>query len=311
MTASLVSVIIPCYNQGHFLAEAIESVLGQTYPHVEVIVVNDGSTDETPEVAGRFEGRIRYIEQDNAGLAGARNRGILESRGEFLLFLDSDDTIDRGLVEALVHTVTGSDVRTLACSGYRVSDTFGRTIADFPIGDLPGDFFHSVLACEFFLPVHAFLVPREMLARVGIFDGALRSCEDRDFWLRMGLAGAKLQATKGPQVTYRRHQSNMTLNRRAMWRTSARVHEMNAARHGNCRECRRALRKGLRTLRTNYLQLAFWDEFRQARRTKGLMGSTGWLVSRFLREPSVIPAFVLRPVHRLAWHFRPDLRPQF
>src|SRR5919107_192619 len=88
----LVSVVIPCYNQAHFLSEAIESVLAQTYPYFEIIVVDDGSTDNTSEVAGRYSG-VRCIRQDNQGLSGARNSGLRHSKGEYLVFLDADDRL--------------------------------------------------------------------------------------------------------------------------------------------------------------------------------------------------------------------------
>lgn len=86
-----VSVIIPCYNQARFLAEAIQSTLDQDYPAKEVIVVNDGSPDNTREVAAAFDERIIYIEQPNSGAAGARNTGIRASHGEYIAFLDADD----------------------------------------------------------------------------------------------------------------------------------------------------------------------------------------------------------------------------
>ena len=78
----LVSVIIPCYNQGHFLGEAIRSTLDQTYPRVEIIVVDDGSDDRTPEVARSYSG-VRYVRQDNQGVSAARNAGFTLSRGEY------------------------------------------------------------------------------------------------------------------------------------------------------------------------------------------------------------------------------------
>src|SRR5215217_62523 len=93
----LVSVVIPCYNQAHFLKEAIESVLKQSYAHYEIVVVDDGSTDETSEVASSYEG-VRLIRQENRGLAEARNTGIKHSEGDFLVFLDADDRL---LPEAL------------------------------------------------------------------------------------------------------------------------------------------------------------------------------------------------------------------
>src|SRR5262245_56603663 len=95
----LVSVIIPCYNQGRFLAEAIESIMVQVLPDVEIIVVNDGSTDNTAEVAAHYP-QVRYIYQQNQGLAAARNTGLRHSTGRYLVFLDADDRL---LPEALIH----------------------------------------------------------------------------------------------------------------------------------------------------------------------------------------------------------------
>jgi glycosyltransferase involved in cell wall biosynthesis len=89
-TTGLVSVIIPCFNQGHFLATAIESVLQQTYPLVEVLVIDDGSQDTTQAIAARYAS-VRYFYQPNQGLAAARNTGLGRSQGTYLLFLDADD----------------------------------------------------------------------------------------------------------------------------------------------------------------------------------------------------------------------------
>src|SRR5918999_3301771 len=91
----LVTVIIPCYNQAHFLGEAIRSALDQGYSNKEVIVVDDGSTDRTAEVAGRYAG-VETIRQENRGLAAARNRGLEGSRGEYVVFLDADDRLAGG-----------------------------------------------------------------------------------------------------------------------------------------------------------------------------------------------------------------------
>ena len=90
-TRTVISVVIPCYNQGHYLAEAIKSAV--SWPHrVEIIVVDDGSTDDTPQVAARHPG-IRYVRQENRGLAEARNRGLGEATGELVVFLDADDRL--------------------------------------------------------------------------------------------------------------------------------------------------------------------------------------------------------------------------
>ena len=88
----LVSVVIPCFNQARFLGAAIASALAQTHTPVEVVVVDDGSTDDTAAVTARFPG-VRYVRQENAGLSAARNTGLGKSRGAYLAFLDADDVL--------------------------------------------------------------------------------------------------------------------------------------------------------------------------------------------------------------------------
>jgi glycosyltransferase involved in cell wall biosynthesis len=105
----LVSVIIPCYRQGHLLPEALESVLAQTYPAVEAVVVNDGSPDDTDEVVHRYLPRVRYVRQQNRGLPAARNAGIRASSGQYLLFLDADDLLYPKAVEWLVEAASRPD----------------------------------------------------------------------------------------------------------------------------------------------------------------------------------------------------------
>src|SRR3954464_13524952 len=91
MTAPLVSVVIPCYKQAQYLPEAIDSVLAQTYPAVECVVVNDGSPDDTEAVARGYGDRVRYVARPNGGISAARNSGSAVARGAYLKFLDADD----------------------------------------------------------------------------------------------------------------------------------------------------------------------------------------------------------------------------
>src|SRR5215203_3209221 len=109
----LVSVIIPCYNQGAFLAESVQSALSQTYPCVEIVVVNDGSTDDTEAVAARFP-EVRCVTQENRGLAGARNRGLAESRGDLLIFLDADDRLLPGAIDTGVRVLSQDSAAAFA-----------------------------------------------------------------------------------------------------------------------------------------------------------------------------------------------------
>src|SRR5438445_3459559 len=100
-----VYVIIPCYQQGQFLGQAIDSILAQTCPHVGVIVVDDGSPDQSAEVAAGYGDRIRYIRKENGGVSAARNTGLLEARAEFVLFMDGDDYLQPDALERHIEAV--------------------------------------------------------------------------------------------------------------------------------------------------------------------------------------------------------------
>lgn len=106
----MISIIIPNYNQGQYILEAIESALNQTYDNFEVIVVNDGSTDNSLEIARKYP--VKIINQTNKGLASARNTGIMNSKGDYLLFLDADDILLENCLEVIARTIkeTNSEV---------------------------------------------------------------------------------------------------------------------------------------------------------------------------------------------------------
>lgn len=91
MAEPLISVVIPTYNRAHYVCEAIDSVLAQTYKNIEIIAVDDGSTDNTKDIIQQYSSRIKYIYQNNAGPSAARNNGIKQSNGDLIAFLDSDD----------------------------------------------------------------------------------------------------------------------------------------------------------------------------------------------------------------------------
>src|SRR3989304_595361 len=115
-----VSVIIPTYNTAHYIAPAVESVLGQTYQDTEIIVVDDGSTDNTRTVLTPYMDRIQYIVQDNKGRSEARNRGIHQSQGEFIAFLDADDL---WLPDKLSQQVAALDEHEQAVLAYGLAQT--------------------------------------------------------------------------------------------------------------------------------------------------------------------------------------------
>ncbi|WP_374440432.1 glycosyltransferase [Stella sp.] len=183
----LVSVVIPVFNGADYLAQAIDSALGQTYPAIEVLVVDDGSTDDgaTARVAARYEGRIRYFHQANGGVAAALNRGIAEMRGELFSWLSHDDLYLPRKVERQVAawrafggdcvvvgdfataTTDGAPLRTVAAS---TTDLLARPLDALIDGTLNG--------C-------AMLVPRAVFDRIGRFDPGLPTTQDYHLWFRM------------------------------------------------------------------------------------------------------------------------------
>ena len=188
--AAKVSIIMPTYNYGCYMAEAIRSVLAQTFKDFELIVVDDGSTDNTKDVVDSFaDPRVKYIYQKNRDVSAARNTGILASSGEYIAFLDSDDS---WLPQKLELQVKAMDSASKA--GIVYSDAF---YFDSTTGAVTGTFFQmlknpppqgSVLEVhieEFFAHPSTWLIRRNVFERVGVFDETLRSCEDDDMLFRM------------------------------------------------------------------------------------------------------------------------------
>jgi glycosyltransferase involved in cell wall biosynthesis len=126
--AELVSVVIPCYGQAHFLGEAIESVLGQTYPHLEIVIVDDESMDNASQIASRYPG-VRCVRERNSGMAGARNVGIRSTNGDFLIFLDADDRLLPEAVETGLRELERHPECACAVGAYRRTSHDGKPLA--------------------------------------------------------------------------------------------------------------------------------------------------------------------------------------
>jgi hypothetical protein len=222
MHRPLVSVVIPCFRQGHFLAGAVDSALNQSHPAVEVIVVNDGSDDQTDEVARRYGERINYIFQENRGLARARNTGAAAATGKYLLFLDADDLLHPSAVEWLVEAAGGRD-DVLCATGHRAftgdpGASTGRDVLPPRVASPSGQ-----LLSTCFGPPHAFLSSRAKVAALGGFDPAPAGCEDYDLWVRLVLAGCEVVPVFRVAAYYRRHPASMSTCPQLMGTGCARV----------------------------------------------------------------------------------------
>jgi glycosyltransferase involved in cell wall biosynthesis len=214
-------VVIPCYRQAHFLPEALASVFQQTYPAVEAVVVNDGSPDDTDEVARAYLPRIVYVRQENVGLPGARNAGIRASSGKYLLFLDADDLLHPQAIEWLVAAVGDREDR-LAQMGFCLFQRHPNEPATQPF--VPdGDQLLPHLIHENRGPVHAYLCSRVSVERAGLFEESLRSCEDWDLWLRLAVDGVDWVPVPHVGAYYRKYQGSMSTNHVLMLEARARV----------------------------------------------------------------------------------------
>jgi glycosyltransferase involved in cell wall biosynthesis len=210
---SKVAAIIPCFNHGRYLAEAVESVLAQTYSEVELVVVNDGSTDDTKAVASSFGERIRYLEHENRGLCASRNRAIEETESEYIAFLDADDRWQPEklarqipLLEAdprvgLVHT------DGLICTEQGVGE---RILAAAEPSSLSGELFERLLLGNPILGPSV-VARRSCLDKVGLFDENLGGCGDWDLWLRI-CRRWKAAYVAEPLLLYRRHTEAVSMS---------------------------------------------------------------------------------------------------
>jgi glycosyltransferase involved in cell wall biosynthesis len=204
----LVSVIIPCYRQGHWLATAVQAALGQTHPRVEVVVVNDGSDDNTDEVAQGYSDRIQYVSQSNRGLAAARNAGVRVSAGELLHFLDSDDSLHPDAIRNLV--AAASDTHPLVGMGWRPFETDPNVPTGADVLPPPPDQLHRAMLTACYGPPHNFLIGRQIFEQVGGFDERMRGCADWDLWLRLLFAGATPNTTPFVGALYRQSPNQMS-----------------------------------------------------------------------------------------------------
>jgi len=217
----LVSVIIPCYNQGRYLTEAVESVFAQTYANIECIVVDDGSTDDTPAACEAL--RTRYadrkfitIRQENGGLSAARNTGLRVCAGAWINFLDADDTLcpDKILLQLGL-----MKERTECCVGYCKARRFSDSGDEWPdelIDQPDGAVLAHLVTTGNFLRVHSALVNRSVVNHVGDFDYSLANLEDWDYWLRCAETGVRFAFLPCELVRYRAHPGAMTNDKAQM-----------------------------------------------------------------------------------------------
>ncbi len=220
-----VSVIIPTYNRERYVVKAIDSILNQQYDDHEIIVVDDGSTDNTKEKLESYRGKITYIYQVNSGVSAARNAGFQNAEGEWLAFLDSDDEWLPDYLSTQmekVNQVPGICMQTTNC---RVKETDGREITYFEMNGALAEFNgkdYLFLEKPFLfimnhLPwqVGPTLILKEAAKRAGLFDRSLKISEDIDFLARMALQGPLGIINKTLVNIYKRNENIEALTKQA------------------------------------------------------------------------------------------------
>lgn len=185
-----VSVIIPTYNCAEYLAAALESVFQQTLKEIEVVVVDDGSTDNTQAIMAPWRSRVVFIVQNHAGVSAARNAGIAASSAPYIAFLDADDSWMPGKLENQVAVLEGDRGAGMVCADFSILYDDGRLVPSFFERNRPlvsGDLFTRMVQ-DCFAPPSATMLRRDILRESGTFDPALVVCEDLNLWLRISLA---------------------------------------------------------------------------------------------------------------------------
>lgn len=201
-TPITVTIITPCYNGAPYLRDTIESALAQTRPPLEVIVIDDGSTDDSAAIAESFGEPVRVLRQANQGESVARNRGIAEARGTHLLFLDADDLIAPEALERLTAAVATrpDSIALMGCARFTTDPRSPDSVVDAATGV----FFPTLIQTNLG-PPHTWLAPTRIVRQAGGFYEPLQWSEDWDVLWRIGLHAAGIECVPYAGALYRQH----------------------------------------------------------------------------------------------------------
>jgi len=291
----LVSVIIPCYRQAHFLAEAIESALVQTYPHVEILVIDDGSPDNTSEIAARYPG-VRCIRQPNRGVSEARNLGIRSSNGSYLIFLDADDRLRPDAIEIGLECFRQHPEVAFVSGRLRFISADGQTLYEKQGHTIDAKHYAAMLHRNYISAPCGAMCRRDVFESVTGFNSSFSVCADYDFYLRV-LRQFPAWSHDLEVAEYRRHGVGLSNRSGEMLREALTVLRSQRGYLKGDPELTRAYRRGIRFWKSIAADLlaqeirTAWQDGRSgdAVRSALHLGRCGW--------------FALAPLtrHRQAW----------
>lgn len=201
-----VSIVVPAYNHAQYLPQALDSLLAQDYPHLEVIVLDDGSTDDTPRALERYTGRLHWERQANIGQAATLNRGWAMARGEVLGYLSADDALDPSAVSTLAGALVREPETVLVYPDYRLLDAHGVMLKTVRAPEFDYPRMLSTWECP---PGPGALFRRDAAAIAGFWDTRLKLTPDYAFWLRLGLHG-RCRRVPGVLASFRVHEGSQT-----------------------------------------------------------------------------------------------------
>jgi len=245
-----VSVVIPCYNQAHFLGDALGSLAAQSVNACEVIVVDDGSTDNTAEVASRFPG-VQTLVQRNAGLAAARNAGLRHATGDYVVFLDADDRLLPSALEVGLDALTNRPEHAFTYGRWRLVDADGSVLSVPTQPRVMENYYCAFLhMCLIWTPA-AVMYRVAAVESAGGFDTSVNASADWDLYLRLTRGSAAYD--HGETVAdYRRHGANMTLDAAIILKSELAVLRAQRAHVRHDRELVEARRQGLHRAREHH-----------------------------------------------------------
>jgi len=303
MHAPTVSVVIPCFNQGHFLADAIESVRAQSLQADEIIVVDDGSTDRTRTVARRFA-EVRYLAQPNLGLARARNRGMRAARGDFLVFLDADDRLrPRALLAGMRELEACPSAALVYGLGQRI-DEAGRPLPTSPPEPLGPDAYEGLLRHNPIWTPGLAMFRRSLCADALHFNPAVDASADYELYLRLARRH-RIHGYAEIVADYRHHRGSMSRNASLMLSSTLQVLHTQR-RHLATEGRRRAYDDGLQNWRSLYGDQVVDQiraDWRDVRRWRGLAASLAVIMRYY---PAGIAMHARRKLQRVLATRRPS-----
>ncbi len=239
----LVSTIIPVYDQERYVASAIDSALAQTFRDMEILAVDDGSTDRTPGILATYGNRIRVLRKPNGGVATALNEGIRHARGDWIAWLSSDDLWEPTKLERQVAAAEREPRPGLVYSDAWIIDSEGRILRrTLPPPAVQGAKLVSALVRRCFINGASVVMRRDLFERFGFFNERDQVACDYDMWLRLALAGVRFAHVPEPLARYRIHPEQDSVRKReAVVRTGKQVASRALHRMGSARGAAAAL----------------------------------------------------------------------